>query len=190
MRRSIHIGTWLTLVALLSLNAEARKIKVEVEVNKQADFSKFRTYAWMKHSAVARPMLAQEVVGATDQELQSLGLQNADKNPDLLINFYGGVNTLIGLAASDPTYAANGGIAPLDSTVWSAGARSFTGGIGVYVNKGTLVIEILDAHTNNVLWRATARGNLDTNSLKALEGVNKAVQRLFREYPLRKSSKR
>jgi Domain of unknown function (DUF4136) len=183
MRRIIFVPGLITMIMIFSTSMEARKIKVDVQFEKQTDFSKFRTYSWMEHQPVARPMLALQVGGATDYELRALGLKKVDADPDVLFTFSGGINTSIGVAANDPTYATNGGVPPLDSSVWSGGARSFTHASAVYVQKGTLVIEMVDARSKKVLWRGTATGNLDTRPSKSLEGIDKAVERLFREFP-------
>jgi Domain of unknown function (DUF4136) len=53
----------------------------------------------------------------------------------------------------------------------------------VYVQKGTLVIEIVDARSRKILWRGTATGNLDTTPSKALKGINRGSRETVQGVP-------
>src|SRR6266849_9697867 len=113
-RRLLFIVVLLSIV-LISPKLEAKKVKIQVQYNKQTDFTKFKTYAWTSHDAVARPVLALEVMGAVDDELQHRGLTRVESNPDLLVIYYGGLTTDTSIAASDPSYSSMGGIPSVDS---------------------------------------------------------------------------
>jgi len=64
----------LILFAMLLLCATASAEKIRVHYDKSLDFTKFKTYGWAPHGAVAHPMLALDMVGAIEQELNSRGL--------------------------------------------------------------------------------------------------------------------
>ena len=103
----------------------------------------------------------------------------------MLVTFYGGINTDTSVAVNDPTSAASGGVPPVDSSVWSSRMMSSYVGSAIYVQKGTLVVDIVDAGNKRLAWRGIAIGNLDTNPSKALEDVDKAVEKMFAKYPLK-----
>ncbi len=107
------------LSALLCATASAEKIRVHYD--KSLDFTKFKTYGWAPHGAVARPMLALDLVGAVEDELNKRGLQKVAANPDLIIAFYGAVDTEVSMTSKNPLYNATGGIPPFDPSMTSPG---------------------------------------------------------------------
>ena len=71
-QRALSIAVCLS-VLVVTPNLHAKKVKITVQSDKQTDFTKFKTSAWMKHDAVARPVLALEVMGAVDHNNSSPG---------------------------------------------------------------------------------------------------------------------
>jgi Domain of unknown function (DUF4136) len=155
--------------------------KVDVGYDKKADFSKFHSYAWMPRQApVARPLLAAHIAGTTDEELAKKGLQKVDSNPDLLITQYGGIDPQTGFAATDPTYMSYGGIPPPDASTWS-GAMPAAASLA---QEGHLTMDVVDAKSKQLLWRAKVKLNLDyEHKEKALEQINKAMAKMLAKYP-------
>lgn len=186
MKRPLLLIAVLFSVALVPPGLHAKKVKIQVQYNKQTDFTKFKTYAWSKHDAVARPVLALEVMGAVDDELQHRGLTRVEANSDLMVIFYGGINTDTSIAASDPSYSSTGGIPSVDSNVWSGSSLSRGPSSAVFIQKGTLMIDLVDSQAKGLAWRGIATGNLDTNDTKALEEVDKSIEKMFAEYPVKR----
>ncbi len=104
---SFRIVFYLALILSLATTASARD-KISVSYAKGFNFSQFKTYAWAEHGAVAHPLLAADIVGAIDQELQARGLQKVTSNPDLIIQMYGSVDTDMTMYSNDPIYGATG----------------------------------------------------------------------------------
>jgi hypothetical protein len=50
---------------------------------------------------------------------------------------------------------------------------------------GTLVVDVIDARTGNIVWRATASKQVDTNAdpAKRDRNIRRAAERLFKNYP-------
>jgi len=103
----LHCGTRLLLLSAL-LCAPGFAEKIRVHYDKSVDFSKYKTYGWAPHGAVAHPMLALDMVGAIEQELNSRGLQKVAANPDLLIEIYGAVDSEVSMTSNNPIYNATG----------------------------------------------------------------------------------
>ena len=181
--------TLVTVFTVMAIPAVAAKIKVKVQSKKDTDFSLYKTYAWLEHPPVARPVLALEVVGAVDEELKARGFTKVKltENPDVEVTFYGGVNTGINVQADDPAYASNGGVPPVGSNMWSTGTSPGTNLTSIYVSKGSLVVDIVDAKGKDLVWRGVANGNIDMTTEKALKAVDEAVEKMFREYSVKKS---
>jgi hypothetical protein len=177
-----RVAQSLLLLCLLSLSAQAQKIKVEYDKN--LDFSKFKTFSWGKHDAVSRPTLALVIAGAIQTQLAKQGVQPVESNPDLYVQMYGSVDTDVAVSYSD-LYYGMGGFPPFDQNflMWGAGPGSTT---MVAVHKGQLVVDLIDASQKKLVWRGMASEKLSDKKQKLMEQVNTAVDKMFRQYPAAK----
>ena len=181
MSRSVQtlLGMALVLVgALQSLPAQ----DVKVEYNKAEDFSRFRSYSWLPNEHYDRPLLAMDIMGAIDEQLQAKGLNRLDSAADLIVTAYGALDTDMSVSFDASTYVMPG----LEGPVWwTTGAVILPGNsTAVFIKKGTLVVDIADPHTKQLKWRGIAKTNLNPKKQKqALDLIHKSVAKMFREYP-------
>ncbi|HEY6305404.1 MAG TPA: DUF4136 domain-containing protein [Candidatus Angelobacter sp.] len=170
----------LTVVIFLSGPIWGQKISTGYD--KTADFSQFKTYAWVERDTPATdPVLAALIVADIDSELGKKGLRKVESNPDLLVTCYGGLGSQSVFAAEDPGYAAMGGAALPGTNMWGGSASSAP---VAQVVQGTLVVDLVDARQKHLVWRATAKANLDYDKRsKLFDQANKAVAAIFRKYP-------
>jgi len=176
----------LCLVMVVSVGAQAQKIKVVYD--RQLNFSQFKTYAWAPHGGISHPMLAANIVGAIDQELQPRGLQKVgmNDNPDLIIQVYGSVDQDSTLYSNDPLYMATGGIPPFDPSFSGPMLTGMYGNTTVTIHKGQLVVDLIDAKNKKLIWRGMAQQNLAAhNPDKLLSQVNTAIAKMFKQYPVK-----
>jgi len=168
------------LLVLAAISAPAQKIKVEFD--KSLDFSKFKTFTWAPRGAVSRPLLADAIAGAIEEELTARGLQQVSEHPDLYIEMYGSMDSDMAVSYSD-FYSGYGGIPPFDQSfmVWGAVPGSTT---TVVVHKGQLVVDLIDASQRKLAWRGIARDKLSDNRGKLVTQINTAVEKMFNKYPV------
>jgi len=172
----------LLFVVLCTLGVQAQKVKVTPA--KDVDFSKFKTYSWEPHGAVAHPMLAADVVGAIDEQMKDKGLQLVASNPDLVIQIYGSVDQDSTFYTNDPLYAATGGVPPFDPSLYGPALIGMYGNTTVTIHKGQLVVDLLDFSAKKLVWRGMMQDNLDPqNKKKLLDQVNNGIAKMFKEYP-------
>ncbi|MGA8488771.1 MAG: DUF4136 domain-containing protein [Terriglobales bacterium] len=180
MKRN-RASAWLWLVFLICVpSVQAQKIRVEY--NKKQNFSGFKTYSWMKQGAHAYPFVALDIMGAVDVQLQSKGLTKATGNPDLLVNAYGGLDGAMNVSYDVNVYAMPG----LDGPWWDEGNPGAIGhgSAAVFIDQGTLVIDIVERAAKKLRWRGVAKANLDPQQQeKSLETIEKAIVKMFRQYP-------
>lgn len=155
--------------------------KINTGYDKTADFSQFKTYAWVeRHTPATDPILAAVIVADIDNELAKKGLRKSDSNPDLLVNCYGGLGSESAFAAEDPGYTALGGSALPGSSMWGGSASSTP----VQLVQGMLVVDLVDTRQKRLVWRATAKTNLDYDKRsKMFDQANNAVAAIFKKYP-------
>jgi hypothetical protein len=101
--------------------------------------------------------------------MQAKGLQKVEEsqNPDLIIT-------------------ANGGMK--EQTSYSAwGMRGIGGGMGGISPEqnviGTMIIDLYDAKTQSLIWRGIAQDTLSNNGNKNQQIVEKAIQKMFKQWP-------
>jgi hypothetical protein len=165
------------LLVCLATSGFAQKIKVGYD--KSANFSNYRTYTWAKPvMPITRPLVYQEVVGTIDDELKSKGLQRTDKDGDLTLIAAGGIGFGYNMPSAQEMNAA----------YWS-GAEDPEILTAPMVDEGTLILEFVDRGQNKMVWRGTAKENLDPEMAKALPHIEKAIVKLLKEYPPKHSSK-
>lgn len=172
------------VLSVLCGTAQAQKIKVEFD--KSVDFSAFKTFAWdPSPQPTARPMLLAAIKAAVNEELTKSGLKEVASGPDMYVQIYGGTESDSAISYSDLLYGP-AGITPFDQSflMWGAIPGAVT---TVIVHEGELVVDLLDAHRKKLVWRGIAKEKLSTQRSKALNQVNTAVEKLFAQYPPKKS---
>jgi hypothetical protein len=176
---SIVIG-----VALLSASV-ALAGKVQTQHDPEADFSGYRTYAWKpaKVSGTQRPPAEVEayVRRAIDTELSNSGLTAVDGEADLFVTFL--VTTQF-----NSNLGSFGEMDHLSKFGYSATGIWGTDWNDVMVenySQGTLMIDLIDAGTNHLVWRAYARAAIKSAE-KNRQAALKAIRNAFKDYPPRK----
>jgi Domain of unknown function (DUF4136) len=158
-----------TLVFIASTIAMGQQ--VSVNYNHGQDFSQFHTYAWgsNNNNQIQNSILAQVAQQDIDTALQGKGLQKVQESqkPDLILT-------------------ANGGMKQQTSyTAW--GMRGIGGGMGGISPQqnveGTLIVDLYDAKSQSLVWRGIAQDTLSNNGNKNQQMVQKAIQKMFKQYP-------
>jgi hypothetical protein len=123
-------------------------------------------------------LVHRRVIDAVDVQLALKGLKKVsrEQQPDVLIAYH---------ASFDKDLQING-----FGSGWGGyrfgGTRS-----GSFraeeILVGTMVIDIVDADTNNIVWRGTATKDIDVNAKpeKRDENITKTAEKLFKHYPPR-----
>jgi hypothetical protein len=145
--------------------------QVSVNYNHSQSFSQFHTYAWGSNNAnqVQDSILAQVAQQDIDSALQGKGWQKVqeNQNPDVIVTANGGMK-------QQTSYSA-----------W--GMRGIGGGMGGITPEqnviGTLVVDLYDAKNQSLIWRGIAQNALNNNGNKNQQMVQKAVTKMFSQWP-------
>ncbi len=179
-RSSACVISLCLLGLLFCAAAQAQKIKVEYD--KSLDFSQYKTFAWGHHDAVSRPNLALAIAAAVQSDLERLGLKRVDDNPDLYVQMYGSVDQDLSIAEANPLYV--NGIPSIEEAydLWYGISGRPT---VVTVHKGQLVVDLIAASQKKLVWRGVAQDKLSDKRSKLVEQVNRAVEKMFLQYPVK-----
>jgi hypothetical protein len=166
-----RIGAGLALVMLLASTALAQ---VTTDYAKGTDFSKYKTFMWIKEPNATNPLTNQRIVADVNSALTSKGLQLVTSDADLGIAAHAAKETQQTL---DTFYNGFGG-----GWGWRDGFGSTTAAVHTYT-VGTLIIDIFDAHTKQAVWRGVSMKTLSDNPQRRADSLNKAVAKMFRSFP-------
>lgn len=147
---------------------------VYVDYNHNADFTKFKTYAWgqgANPNAIQDSVLLQSAQQAIEAQLAGKGLQKVQESqhPDVIVVTSSGMK-------QQTSYNA-----------WGTGGWRFGGGMGSITpettNIGTLVVDIYDANGQKMIWRGIAQDALSNKGEKNEKELSKAIDKMFKKYP-------
>ena len=146
------------------------------------EFSKYKTYKWVKIPNVQYPnqILDDQIMRAIDTQLASKGLSKTEDNPDLYITYQVAVNQ----EKQWNSYSTGG-----DYWGWGGwggwGGMSTTTTTSKTINVGTLSCDIYDVAQKKQIWRGDATKTLGSGKdpAKVEKNLNKAMAKLFKKYP-------
>ena len=150
--------------------------KIDVDWDRQANFSNYHTYMWQKSPHPAKGFWDQRIIDAVDKQLQVKGLTKVDSNPDLWVVYSNSIHDQKEVVGTGYNMSPYWG--------WGAWGGPTTTTYNTWVTKtGTLVVEISDPKQKELLWRGSATDTISDNSNKNIKNLDNAVVKLFKNYP-------
>lgn len=171
----------LFVLLLMASFTFAQDIKVEADKRLNVDFSKYKTFYWTKQvDAKLNPgvyflndvVLKDLIRHSVDHELRGMGYKKQANNPDLIVNFrvFDKPTTLKGFTGYGTDY-------------WGTEVRDPASAREYKVQAGTLVVNLLDGKTGEMVWTGFASGLMDGNLFdKKEDKIMQAVNLIFDNY--------
>ena len=175
---------WIVL-ALLIVPA-CSGIKVSQDYEQGFDFSKLKTYAWKpddnkEYGIVDNDLMDRRVRTAIENALSTRQYtQIFSGNPDFHISYHMNVEQII------RSSNVSGGISVGGSSSGRYGRIGIgTGGRVHSYDQGTLLIDVTDGSSNQLIWRGTSTQSVSQHSDpgKLTESVNETVEKTMRQFP-------
>jgi hypothetical protein len=175
--------------------------KVNVDFDRDADFTKYNTYAYQVCHRVDNPLVDKRIVKELESRIGLEGLVPAGANPDLNVTYHSSTSEEFAIDTSTwgygfgsgwswghggGYYGRGGGYG--GGYLGSAGPVNTTTTVRKYI-RGTLVVDIWDARTKELLWRGTATDIVSDNPEKNDRKLKKALEKMFKKYPPEKLRK-
>jgi len=189
-----HIPADALLVAALAATlgvtgCSTMKVSSDYDPDAMSKAREYQTYAWLpkegdiivEGTRTSNDIVAKRVKESVDAQLAEQGYRQAeDGQADFLVGYHVGlagkidasfVNTYYG-------YGVGGWYGP-----WVGGVYSNT-----YVDEyteGTLIIDVVDAEANQLVWRGTAQAEVSerTSPKERRERIAEAVRRILAKFP-------
>jgi hypothetical protein len=167
---------FMTTACLALLGAITFADNVTYDFDRSADFSRFRTFAWVRGNDAPDELSHRRIVRAVDAQLMSRGFARVEttSSADVLVAYHASFNRDLQISGF--------------SSGWGAyrfgGDRSGSARVQEVV-VGTLAVDIMDARTRNLVWRgmATKEVDVDADAGKRDKNINKALEKIFKHYP-------
>lgn len=180
--KTILISIALLLFASVSW---AQNITVDADKKLNTDFSKYKTYMWA--SQVDSDLdpgfyflndlaLKKRVRDAVRFSLEGRGYKFTRQSPDLMVNFrvFEKPATIQGYTGYGTTYFGNNEVREADDKT------TFE------IKAGSLIVNLIDLKTGQVIWRGLASGLTNTNGFDRDENrIKQAVNLIFEKYAYR-----
>jgi hypothetical protein len=146
--------------------------KVNTDWDHEANFSNYKTYAWMesKHPA-SSDLVNKRIIDNIDKQMAAKGFTKASDKPDVLVVYNAGVKEQVSVQGYDYGYGRYR---------WGGGMSTYS---QVVELQGTLVIDLVDAQKKELIWRGTATDTLSDKPEKNSQKIEKATEKAFKNYP-------
>jgi Domain of unknown function (DUF4136) len=172
IRRSLYLAVSLAALLLAAGNLAAQDVKYNFMPG--TDFSKYHTYKWVNIEGGSHPnqIVDAEIKQAVDSQLASKGLTKTDGDKaDLFV----GYQIAVDQEKQWNAYGMGGGVR-------FGGMGSATSST---INVGTLVLDLYDPTTKQLVWTGNATKTIDpsSNQEKNQKNLNKAMAKLLKNYP-------
>ena len=160
------------MIALAALCCVSAAQDVHTDHDKQANFERYHTYYFAKVQTT-NPLWQQRVEDAVDKELQSKGWRKVDSNGDVAL-------MAVGSAQNQQEYQTF--YNRLGGWRWGGFGDEATTTVQNY-RVGTLVLDMYDNQSKRLIWRGTADETLSDKPEKNEQKLDKAVNKMFKDFP-------
>jgi hypothetical protein len=173
------------LIGLVLVPALAMAQKVSYDFDKGADFSTYKTYDLKVGTPVGQELIDDRIIAAINAQMAAKGLTKS-ATPDVAVVYHVAFDKQKDISTFSSGYG--GGYGPYGYGYgggW-AGGTTTTSVRDILV--GTLVIDVADVKTKQVVWRGMGVKEVDTQAKpeKRDKSINNAVTKIFKNYPPKK----
>jgi len=161
----------ISIIGLLAIASTAIAQDVKTDYDHHASFSQYHTYYWEKVQTTD-PLWQSRIQDAVDHQLQAKGWQRVDSGGDVAL-------AAVGSAHNQQEY----------QTFYNGMGGWRWGGFGETTTQvesypvGTLVLDIYDTHSKQLIWRGIAQQSLSEKPEKNEKKLEKAIDKMFEHFP-------
>ena len=151
---------------------------VRYDYDTEADFGNLKTYDWLEEFTEMSAIDVKRIKNAVDTELTARGYSQSLDDPDFMVAIHGTSEEKVNVVDHGYRYCPYGRYC-YGYWGWGPAATTYT------YEEGTLIIDIIDSESLEMIWRGEAKGVLDPDlSAEKLDQVtNEAVKRILQNFP-------
>jgi len=156
-------------IALFAATA-LRADKVRSDFDHSVNFSKFRTFMWIREPVTNEPFAAERIRKAVNLQLTARGLRQVSEGADLAI----GANLASEEKHTWETYYSGSG--------WDWGP-GWTTTVEKTYDVGTLTVDVFDGNTKKIVWQGIGIDTIPSKAEKRIKDRDKQIEKMFRDFP-------
>ncbi len=167
------------LLSLLLFVACSEQLRVRSDYDKEVNLKLYKSYAWLPIKEIESkvdPLVYNELTNkrirsAVDMQLKNKSIHHTTDSPDLRVHYHVVIDNKSMILPS--TYGYNYG------QYWIRKQTDV-----YYYREGTLIIDLMDAKNNNLIWRGWGTTTIDNSDIDLTEEkINDAVYKILKEFP-------
>ena len=158
------------MMLLLAGKSLAQDVKTDYDRN--TDFGQYKTYSW-EQIKTQDPLMVDRIKSAVNGVLTAKGFMDVPSGGDISIV---AMETTKNQQTLDTFYNNLGG-------GWRWGGFGDATTTTENYKVGTLVIDLFDTNSKNLLWRGSASDTLSNKSEKNIDNLDKGVEKMFKKFP-------
>jgi uncharacterized protein DUF4136 len=171
------------LIGLALVPALALAQKTSYDFDKTANFAGYKTYATKEGTPVGQKLIDDRIAAAIDAAMAAKGFTKSDANPDVVVVYHVAFDKQKDISTFSSGYG--GGYGPYGYG-WGGGWGGGTTSTQVRdILIGTLVVDLADVKTKQMVWRGMGVKEVDTQAKpdKRDKSITNAVNKIFKNYP-------
>jgi len=163
------------LVVVAVALAGCSTLQTSTDYDPKASFAPYKTFAFKDVHEIKNSLLDSRLKDAVTATLSSKGWTRSDQNPDILVVLHVRLST----QTQVNTYNTGWGYG------WGWGGGGMTTSTVEQIPVGTLIIDLVDAKANQLVWRGTASDTIDENATpeERDKNIRNALNKLFENFP-------
>ena len=174
----------LSSMMVLASAGSALAQDVRYNFDRQADFTKFKTYKWVtiKDAPKLSDLVDKQIKQTVEAELVKKGLTKTEADTaDLYLGYQAGVGTEKQYTSFDTGYPYGPGW----GGGWYGGGGGMSSGTTTTIYIGQLAFDLYSTSPKSLVWRGVASKTIDPEAKpeKQQKNLTKAVEKVFKNYP-------
>lgn len=180
LSRFICVGIALLANTLFVVSVASAQ-KTTVKHDPSAQFLNYKTFMFSSTTGARNPIVNEMIIAAVERELTARGLIKVEKDADLRVSYLAASGMDLQVADVSFGYTVNpvySGMVPRGSAMWD-------------VTTGTLLIDLFDNKTDQVVFRGTAKDVLQrapsldmaADAKMVSNTIKKGISKIFKKYP-------
>lgn len=161
-------------LGMLTLVAGIAMAKVTTDYDRDANFSKYKTFSWVREPRTKNPLMKDRIVDSVNEQLRAKGLMLVENGGSLSIAAHTATMEQKTLQSFYDGFPG-----------WGWNAR-FGGATTVTVDTyevGTLVVDLFDSTSKQAVWRGVATGTISGDPEKNTKKLHDDVEDMFKKFP-------
>jgi len=184
MRLPARLAVMIMLFILIPA-ADAMAAKVRVDYDREADFESYKTFGWkdsVANSLAKNSLVHSRIKNGIEDQLSRGGLAQSDDSPDVLVTYHTDVQEEVRI---DPvplgyTYGPGWYYDPYWTGYYGPTVVGTTQ--VVTYRTGTLVVDIVDAKSQKVVFRGVAEDTLSEKMEKNEKKVYSVLEKMAKQF--------